>query len=104
MNSAKQCVNSEPMWGYCSRAQKKKKKKKGRKRRREETRYANGHNKVIVLHALIWLRKARYQFDDVEPGLEIISRTGKLVALVHVNHIKPRKPQAHLIIESVYAA
>ena len=28
MNSAKQCVNSEPMWGYCSRAEKKKKKKK----------------------------------------------------------------------------
>ena len=24
MNSAKQCVNSEPMWGYCSRAGKKK--------------------------------------------------------------------------------
>ena len=28
MNSAKQCVNSEPMWGYCSRAEKKKKKKR----------------------------------------------------------------------------
>ena len=25
MNSAKQCVNSEPIWGYCSRAEKKKK-------------------------------------------------------------------------------
>ena len=24
MNSDKQCVNSEPMWGYCSRAEKKK--------------------------------------------------------------------------------
>ena len=23
MNSTKQCVNSEPMWGYCSRAEKK---------------------------------------------------------------------------------
>ena len=23
MNSAKQCVNSEPMWGYCSRVEKK---------------------------------------------------------------------------------
>ena len=28
MNSVKQYVNSEPMWGYCSRAEKKKKKKK----------------------------------------------------------------------------
>ena len=28
MNSAKQCVNSEPMWGYWTRAEKKKKKKK----------------------------------------------------------------------------
>ena len=37
MNGAKQCVNSEPMWGYCSRA-----KKKRRKRRREETRNPNG--------------------------------------------------------------
>ena len=26
MNSAKQCVNSEPMWSYCSREKKKKKK------------------------------------------------------------------------------
>ena len=34
MNSAKQCVNSEPMWGYCSRIEKKKKKKSGRKRGR----------------------------------------------------------------------
>ena len=28
MNSTKQYMNSEPMWGYCSRARKKKKKKK----------------------------------------------------------------------------
>ena len=28
MNSDEQCVNSEPMWGYCSRAGKKKKKAK----------------------------------------------------------------------------
>ena len=26
MNSIKQCVNSESMWGYCSHAEKKKKK------------------------------------------------------------------------------
>ena len=46
MNSTKQCVNSEPMWGYCSRARKKKKIKKGRKRRRDETRYPNTHYQV----------------------------------------------------------
>ena len=28
INSTKQCVNSEPMWGYCSRTETKKKKKK----------------------------------------------------------------------------
>ena len=47
MNSAKQCVNSEPMWGYCLRAEKKKKKKK-RKRGREKTRYANGHIDSLI--------------------------------------------------------
>ena len=28
MNSIKQCMNSEPMWGYCSRTEKKKRKRK----------------------------------------------------------------------------
>ena len=52
MNSAKQCVNSEPMWGYCSRAEKKKKKKKKKKAenvdaaKRQETRKPNTHIKI----------------------------------------------------------
>ena len=58
MNSAKQCVNNEPMWGYCSRAEKKKKKKKkkGRKRRREETRNPNGTDinfALVVVHGTV---------------------------------------------------
>ena len=51
MNSTKQCVNSEPMWDYCSRAQKKKK-NKGRKRRRDETRYPNTHLMVYRVVAM----------------------------------------------------
>ena len=46
MNSAKQCVNSEPMWGYCSHAEKEKKKKKAENvdaAKRQETRKPNTH-------------------------------------------------------------
>ena len=48
MNSAKQCVNSEPMWGYCSHAEKEKRKKKKKAEnvdaaKRQETRKPNTH-------------------------------------------------------------
>ena len=51
MNSTKQCVNSEPMWGYCSRAEKKKKKKKAENvdaAKRQETRKPNTHSKAFA--------------------------------------------------------
>ena len=60
-------------------------------------------NQVVILHAFIRLRKTQYQFNDVRPRLEIISHTGKFMAFVHMNYIKPCEPQAHLLIESVYA-
>ena len=44
MNSAKQYMNSEPMWSYCSRAEKKKKKAENvDTAKREETRKPNTH-------------------------------------------------------------
>ena len=51
MNSVKQCVNSEPMWGYCSRAGEKKKKKERQKTWTWKTRYANG-TYIAFLHIL----------------------------------------------------
>ena len=62
-----------------------------------------GDNQVFVLHAFVRLKKTLYQSNNVGSRLEIISRVGKFVALVHVNNIMPREPQAHLLIESVYA-
>ena len=61
-------------------------------------------NHVVILHALIRFKEARYQSDNLGLGLEIVSRVSELVALVHVNHIMPHEPQAHLLIESIYAA
>ena len=43
MNSAKQGVNSEPMWGYCSRAEKKKKAENVDAAKRQKTRKPNTH-------------------------------------------------------------
>ena len=53
MNSVKQCVNSKPMWGYCSRAGKKKKKKKKAENvdaaKRQETRKPNTHMNACLV-------------------------------------------------------
>ena len=62
-----------------------------------------GDDKVFVLHAFVRLKKTLYQSNNVGSRLEIISRVGKFVALVHVNNIMPREPQTHLLVESVYA-
>ena len=51
-----------------------------------------GDNQVVILHAFVRLRKIRYQSNNVETRLEIISRASKFVALVHVNYIKPCEP------------
>ena len=62
-----------------------------------------GDNQVVILHAFVRLRKAGYQSNDVGPRLEIISHASKFVALVHMDYIKSREPQAHFLIKSVYA-
>ena len=62
-----------------------------------------GVNQVVILHAFVRLRKTRYQSNNVESRLEIISRVYKFVALVHVNYILPRESQAHLLVQSIYA-
>ena len=49
MNSTKQFVNSEPMWGYCSRAKKNKKKTRGR----EKTRKPNGHIGSVWIELIV---------------------------------------------------
>ena len=61
------------------------------------------NNQVVILHALFRFKEARYQSDDLGLGLEIVSCVGELVALVHVNHIMSHEPQAHLLVESIYA-
>ena len=62
-----------------------------------------GGDQVVFLHALVRLGKTRYQSNNIELRLEVISRAFKLVALIHMNDIVPRKSQAHLLIKSVYA-
>ena len=62
-----------------------------------------GDNQVVILHAFVRLRKTQYQSNNIGPRLEIISRVCKFVALVHVNYIVPREPQAYLLVESIYA-
>ena len=59
-------------------------------------------DQVVILHAFVGLRKTRYQSNNIRPRLEVISRVGELVALIHMNDIMPRESQAHLLVESVY--
>ena len=49
-------------------------------------------DQIIVLQALVGLRKAGYQSNNVESRLKVISRTGKGMALVHVNDVVPCEP------------
>ena len=49
-------------------------------------------DQIIILQALVGLRKARYQSNDIGTGLEVISRTGKGMVLVQVNDIVPCEP------------
>ena len=47
----------------------------------------SGGNQVVILHAFVGLRKTRYQSNNIRPRLEVISRVGELVALIHMNYI-----------------
>ena len=62
-----------------------------------------GGDQIVILHAFVGLRKIRYQSNGGGPALEVISRVGKFLALIHVNDIMPRESQTHLLVESIYA-
>ena len=49
-------------------------------------------DQIVILQALVGLRKAGYQSNDIGPGLEVISRASKGMTLVHVNDIVPCEP------------
>ena len=51
-----------------------------------------GHDQVIILHALIRLRKTRYHSNSVGSGLEVKSHIGKGMTLVYVNDVMPCEP------------
>ena len=51
-----------------------------------------GGNQIVILQAFVGLRKAGYQSNNIGPGLEVISRAGKGMALVHVNDVMPCEP------------
>ena len=51
-----------------------------------------GDDQIIILQALVGLRKAGYQSNNIESGLKVISRAGKGMALVHVNDVVPCEP------------
>ena len=48
-----------------------------------------GGDQIVILHAFVGLRKIRYQSNGGGPALEVISRVGKFLALIHVNDIMP---------------
>ena len=49
-------------------------------------------DQIIILQALVGLRKVGYQSNNVESGLEVISPAGKGMTLVHVNDIMLGEP------------
>ena len=57
-----------------------------------------GGDLIVILQALVGLRKAGYQSNNIGLGLKVISRVGKGIALVHVNDAVPCEPQVHLIV------
>ena len=51
-----------------------------------------GDDQIVILQAFVGLRKAGYQSNNIGMGLEVISRTSKGMALVHVNDVVPCEP------------
>ena len=49
-------------------------------------------DQIVILQALVGLRKAGYQSNNIGLRLEVISRPGKGMAFLHVNDIMPCKP------------
>ena len=51
-----------------------------------------GGDQIVILQALVGLRKVGYQSNNIGLRLEVISRPGKGMALLHVNDIVPCEP------------
>ena len=51
-----------------------------------------GGYKIVILQALVGLRKAGYRSNNIRPRLEVISHVGKGMTLVHVNNVVPCEP------------
>ena len=51
-----------------------------------------GGDQIVILQALVGLRKAGYQSNNIGLRLEVISRPGKGMAFLHVNDIVPCEP------------
>ena len=51
-----------------------------------------GGDQIVILQALVGLRKVGYQSNNIRPRLEIISHVGKGMALVHMNDVVPCEP------------
>ena len=49
-------------------------------------------DQIIILQALVGLRKAGYQSNDIGPGFKVIFYVGKGMALVHVNVVVSFEP------------
>ena len=49
-------------------------------------------DQIVILQALVGLRKAGYQSNNIGLGLKVISRVGKGMTLVHVNDVMPCEP------------
>ena len=51
-----------------------------------------GDDQIIILQALVGLRKVGYQSNDIGLGFEVISCIGKGMALIHMNDVVPFEP------------
>ena len=51
-----------------------------------------GDDQIVILQAFVGLRKAGYQSNNIGMRLEVISRTSKGMALVHVKVVMSFEP------------
>ena len=51
-----------------------------------------GGNQIVILQALVGLKKTRYQSNNIGPRFEVISRASQGMAFVHVNDVVPCEP------------
>ena len=49
-------------------------------------------DQIVILQALVGLRKAGYRSNNIRPRLEVISHVGKGRTFIHVNDVMPCEP------------